>query len=255
MMKEVYEMQVKPRALDMTITEEIKFTAIVDFLQQISYEHAVNLEVSFQQTFKQNLTWYLLRYYIEMYEYPKIDDVLTVRSWVAHSDSEKYSLRDYEILNESGKVICSATTSWLLYNFIRRRPVNYLNHIEDRPIHNKRSVVYDFPKLPLPEKIDATAEMTVRRSDLDLNRHVNNRVYLDWAIESMPKKYIEKYQISKLEISFKGQAFHKERVLVETQLQKADKKEAGIIALSKIKKMKNDELLTKSKILWTKRKG
>lgn len=251
-MIEVYEMQVKPRALEMTMDEEIKFTAIVDYLQQISYEHAYNLEVSFQQTFKQNLTWYLLRYYIEMHEYPKMDDILTVRSWVAHSDSERYSLRDYEILNESGKVLCSATTSWLLYNFIRRKPVNYLDHIKDRPIHDRRSVEYDFPKLPLPEKVDATAELTVRRADLDLNRHVNNRVYLEWAIESLPKKHLDKYNISKLEISFKGQAFHKDNVLVETEIQKADKKEGGIISLSKISKVKKDELLTKAKIHWKK---
>jgi len=252
MMIEVYEMQVKPRALEMTMDEEIKFTAIVDYLQQISYEHAYNLEVSFQQTFKQNLTWYLLRYYIEMHEYPKIDDVLTVRSWVAHSDSERYSLRDYEILNESGKVLCSATTSWLLYNFIRRKPVNYLDHIEDRPIHDRRSVDYDFPKLPLPEKVDATAELIVRRADLDLNRHVNNRVYLEWAIESMPKKYLEKYNVSKLEISFKGQAFHKDKVLVETEIKKADNKEDDFVSLSRISKIKKDELLTKAKIHWKK---
>jgi medium-chain acyl-[acyl-carrier-protein] hydrolase len=252
MMIEVYEMQVKPRALEMNIDEEIKFTAIVDYLQQISYEHANNLEVSFQQTFKKNLTWYLLRYYIEMHEYPKINDVLTVRSWVAPSDSERYSLRDYEILNESGKVLCKATTSWLLYNFIRRKPVNYLDHIADRPIHNRRSVEYDFPKLPLPDKIDETAELIVRRADLDLNRHVNNRVYLEWAIESMPKKFIEKYNISKLEISFKGQAFHKDHVLVETSIKKADNKIDDFISLSKISKMKKDELLTKAKIHWKK---
>jgi len=35
MMIEVYEMQVKPRALEMTMDEEIKFTAIVDYLQQL----------------------------------------------------------------------------------------------------------------------------------------------------------------------------------------------------------------------------
>ena len=252
MMKEVYEIQVKPRALEITMYEEVKFTAIVDYLQQISYEHAFNLEVSFQQTFKQNLTWYLLRYYIEMHEYPNMNEVLTVRSWVAPSESERYSLRDYEILNESGKVICSATTSWLLYNFIKRRPVNYLDHLDDRPIHDRRSVSYDFPTLPLPEKIDATAKLTVRRADLDLNRHVNNRVYLEWAIESMPKKFIDKYNISKLEISFKGQAFHKDQVLVETEIQNADKKDDGIIALSKISKIKKDELLTKAKIHWKK---
>lgn len=249
-MKEIYEMQVKPRALDITEKEEVKFTAIVDYLQQIAYEHAYNLELSFQQTFKQNLTWYLLRYYIQMHKYPRLNDLLTVRSWVAHSESELYSLRDFQILDQSGKIICSATTSWLLFHFIKKRPVSYIDHFADRPFRHERSVEYDFPKLGLPEKIDAKAELTVRRSDLDLNRHVNNRVYLEWAIESMPNKYIEKYQINKLEISYKGQAFHKDKVLVETEIKKQTKKEDGIVALSKISKMKKGELLTKVKSYW-----
>jgi len=249
-MKEIYEMQVKPRALEITEKEEVRFTAIVDYLQLIAYEHAFNLELSFQQTFKQNLTWYLLRNYIEMHKYPKLNDLLTVRSWVAHSESDIYSLRDFQILDESGKIICSATTSWILFHFIKKRPVSYLDYFSDRPLRHERSVVYDFPKLELPEKIDEKVELTVRRADLDLNRHVNNRVYLEWAIESMPKKYIEKYQINKLEISFKGQAFHKDKILVETELKKLDKKEDGIVAISKISKMKKGELLTKVKTYW-----
>ncbi len=253
-MIEIYEMQVKPRALEITETEEVKFTAIVDYLQQIAYEHAFNLELSFQQTFKQNLTWYLLRYYIEMHSYPKLNDLLTVRSWVAKSESKKYSLRDFQMLDESGKILCSATTSWILFNFIKRRPVSYLNRFSGVPIRDERSVNYDFPKLALPEKVDSKAELVVRRSDLDLNRHVNNRVYLDWALESMPKKYIEKYQIDKIEISFKGQAFHKDTILVETELKKLDKKEDGIVALSKISKKKSRQLLTKVKSYLKKRK-
>ena len=249
-MKEIYEIQVEPRALDITENEEVRFTAIVDYLQQIAYEHAYNLELSFQQTFKQKLTWYLLRYYIEMHKYPKLNDLLTVRSWVAHSESDMYSLRDFEILDDSGEVICSATTSWILYHFIKKRPVSYIDHFSDRPFRYERSVSYDFPKLELPAKIDEKVELTVRRSDLDLNRHVNNRVYLEWALESMPKKYYEKYQINKLEISFKGQAFHKDKVLVETEIKKMSKKEEGIIAISKISKIKKGELLTKVKSYW-----
>ena len=246
-MKEIYEMQVKPRALEITEKEEVKFTAIVDYLQQIAYEHAYNLELSFQQTFKENLTWFLLRYYIEIYCYPKLNDLLTVRSWVTHSESEKYSRRDFRILDESGKVLCNATTSWILFNFIKKRPVSFLKRFSYVPIRDEKSVAYDFPKLELPEKIDEKVELTVRRSDLDLNRHVNNRVYIEWAIESMPKKYIEKYQINKLEISFKGQAFHQDKILVETEIKKLDKKEDGIVAISKMKK---GELLTKVKSYW-----
>ncbi|MCF2144342.1 MAG: hypothetical protein K9W42_11635 [Candidatus Heimdallarchaeota archaeon] len=249
-MIDVYELQIKPRALDMTYTGHVKFTAIVNYLQEVAFEHASNLGVSFQHIFKRNLTWYLLRYYIEMYEYPTIDELLTIRSWVARSESKKFSLRDFEIINESGKILCSATTSWVLYNYVKRKPVNYLEYVSDRPILDKRAVSYDFPKLPLPEKTDASATLTVRRSDLDLNNHVNNAVYVEWLLESVPAKILKKYVINKLEISFKGQAFHQDSVLVETELQKASKTEGSLVTLSKITKIKNNELLTKARLYW-----
>lgn len=253
-MIEVYEMQVKPRALEITENEEVKFTAIVDYLQQIAYEHAYNLEISFQQTFKQNLTWFLLRYYIEMHTYPKLSDLLTVRSWVAHSESDMYSLRDFQILDQTGNVICRATTSWILYNFVRRKPVSYMDHLANSgiPVREERAVEYSFPKLELPEKIDSKVEINVRRSDLDLNKHVNNRVYLEWALETLPKKYYENYRINKLEMSFKGQALYQDKILVESEFKKTKKIKDEFIVLSKISKAKKNELLTKVKSYWEK---
>ncbi|NHK32056.1 MAG: hypothetical protein FK730_11935 [Asgard group archaeon] len=252
-MKEIYEIQLKPRALEIKENEEVKFTSIVDYLQQIAYEHAFNLGLSFQQTFEQNLTWYLLRYYIVMNRYPKLNELLTVRSWVARSDT-KYTLRDFHILDQSGEILCAASTSWLLFNFRKRRQEDHMKYFSDIPVRDERAVNYSFPKLVLPEKVDTKAEIKVRLSDLDLNNHVNNRVYIDWALESMPEKQLKNYQISKIEISFKGQAFHRDNVLVETELKKGNNKEAEIIALSKISNMKSGNLLTKMISYWNKRK-
>jgi medium-chain acyl-[acyl-carrier-protein] hydrolase len=248
---EVYEIQLKPRALEITATEEAKFTSVVDYLQQIAYEHAFNLGLSFQQTFKQNLTWYLLRYYIVMNRYPKLDELITVRSWVARSDT-KYTLREFQILDQSDEILCAATTSWLLFNFVKRRQVDHVKYFSYVPIRDNRAVDYGFPKLVLPEKVDSKAEIRVRLSDLDLNNHVNNRVYIDWALESMPSKYLKNYQISKIEISFKGQAFHKDKILVETELKKGDEK-GEVLALSKISNMKSGNLLTKMISYWMKK--
>ncbi|NHJ38742.1 MAG: hypothetical protein FK731_01825 [Asgard group archaeon] len=250
-MKEIYEIQIKPRALEITNSEEVKFTSIVDYLQQIAYEHAFNLGLSFQQTFKQNLTWYLLRYYIVMKNYPKLNDLLTVRSWVARSDT-KYTLREFQILNQSGELLCLATTSWLLFNFRKRQQVDHKKHFSYVPVRDERAIVYNYPKLALPKKVDSKAEFKVRLSDLDLNNHVNNRIYIDWALESMPIKYLKNYQINEIEISFKGQAFHKDNILVETELQKGNKN-AELIALTKISNQKSKNLLTKMISYWNKK--
>jgi acyl-ACP thioesterase len=250
-MKEIYEIKVKPRALDVNANEEVKFTAIVDYLQQIAYEHAFNLGLSFQQTFKDNLTWFLLRYHIIIQKYPSLNDELTVRSWVCRSET-KYTLREFLVIDQNGDTICQATTSWLLFNFRKRKQEDHVKHFSHIPVRDVRAVDYDFPKLNLPKKIDTKTDVKVRLSDLDLNNHVNNRVYLEMALESIPIRKLEKYRIEKIEISFKGQAFHKDTVLVETEI-KENKKEDNFISNSKLSKKKSGELLTKIKAYWKKR--
>lgn len=253
-MKDIYEIEVKPNILEIDEIGEIQFSPIIDYLQLVAYEHASNLGISFHQTYKEHLTWFLLRYYIEMKRYPLLEEKLVVRSWVAPSDNDRFTLREFQILDKNAEVICSASSSWILYHFIKRKQVDHLKRYSHLPIVDLRAVDYNFPKLALPEKTDSKVQFIVRLSDLDLNEHVNNRVYVEWAIESMPKKYLKKYKISKIEISFKGQAFHQNTVTVETEIKKAKEDGIEFIALHKISDAKKGNLLTKLISYWRKKK-
>jgi len=251
-MMEIYERKFQPRVLDIMETEQVKPTSIINYLQESAYEHAYHLGISFQHTFKQHLTWFLLRYYIEIKRYPVLDEHLILRTWISNS-GPKYSLRDFQIVDEAGESLVNASTSWILYNFIRRKQVDHNANFSNIPILEQRSVDYDYPKIPLPEKVDLKAQFKVRYSDLDLNNHVNNRVYLEWALESIPRKQLKEYQVNKLEISFKRQAFYNEDILVETELRKVKNDEHDIIAYHKISNMKSGVLLTKLVSYWKKR--
>jgi medium-chain acyl-[acyl-carrier-protein] hydrolase len=250
-MQEVYKLQIKPRAIEVTETEDVTFLALADYLMQAAYEHAFDLGVSFQQTFEQNLTWFLSRNYIEVHRYPKLNEKLTVRTWIANSKT-KHTLRDFQMLTESGEVVCSASTSWLLFNFRKRRIVDHMTFFADKPVREERAVDYNYPKIPLPEKINETAEVQVRRTDLDLNRHVNNRVYLWWILETIPEKQLKNYQINKVEIGFKDQAFYKDRILIESEIKK-DKSKDEIMVLTQITNKKSGKLLTKMVTYWIKK--
>jgi len=253
-MKEIFEIEVKPNVLEIDEAGEIQFPPVINYLQLIAYEHAANLGISFQQTYKEHLTWFLLRYYIEMKRYPLFEEQLTIKSWIAPSDNDRFSLREFEILDKNNEVICSASSSWILYHFIKRKQVDHIKRYSHLPVRDLRAVDYNYPKLSLPEKIDAQVQFTVRLSDLDLNNHVNNRVYVEWAIESMPSKYLKKYKIYKIEISFKGQAFHQNTVTVETEIRKAKEDGIAFIAYHKISEAKKGNLLTKLITYWREKK-
>jgi len=245
----MYEIMFLPKISEISLNEKVKFTSLIDYLQHAAYTHANLLGVGHQQIFPKNLTWLLLRYAVEIISYPTLEDEIKVITWVAESRSSRYTLREFEVYNSRNNLICNATTSWLLFNYKKRQIVNFKDFWPDFKAEGKRAFDYDFPKLPLPEKIDIKKTMRVRLHDLDINQHVNHRVNIEWIIEGIPPKILKKYELEKLEISYKDQAFYEEEVMVETEISKKQENEQ-IKAIHQITKGKKEKLVSKAVTYW-----
>ncbi len=245
----MYEMTFVPRISEIDTNEKVKITAILDYLQHIAYLHADQLGVGHHQIFHKNLTWLLLRYTVEITRYPKLDDVLKVSSWVAESGSPKYTVRDFEVVDENNNTICKATTSWLLFNYRKRQTINYMDYWPDFKAEEKRALNYDFPGLQLPENIDTRKLLKVRMQDLDINQHVNHISQIHWLVEGMPEKIVKKYELEKLEISYKERGFYEDDIQVETEILK-EKDNDTIKAFHQITKNKKRKLVSKAITHW-----
>ena len=66
----------------------------------------------------------------------------------------------------------------------------------------------------------------------------------------VPQKILSKYELNKLEISYKDQAFYEEEIIIETEIKDSGKDE--IKALHQIIKGKKRKLVSKSVTVWTK---
>ena len=76
-----------------------------------------------------------------------------------------------------------------------------------------------FPSLPAPRNIHSEKSFNVRMHDLDINKHVNNRVIVEWALEVMPAELIGSHELKELEITFKEQAFYGDKIISQCELQ------------------------------------
>lgn len=244
----MYEMIFTPRISEIDTNDKLKITAFLDYLQHIAYKHADQLGVGHRQIFHKGLTWLLLRYTVEISRYPTLDEKIKVTSWVAESNNPKYTLREFEVFDEKNEIICHATTSWLLFDYRKRKPVDFKDYWPNFSAETRRALNYDFPGIELPEKIDAKTELKVRKQDLDINQHVNHVAHIHWIMENLPAKVVEKYKFEKLEISYKEQGFHGDDILVETELQKS--KDNTIKAIHLITKGKKKKTISKAITHW-----
>ena len=184
----------------------------------------------------------------EITRYPQFDESLRVITWVAESESPKYTIRDFEIMDEENNIICKATTSWLLFNYRKRQPINFMDIWPDFKAVERRALDYDFPGLQLPENIETQKSLKVRLQDLDIQQHVNHISHINWIIEGMPEKIVKKYELEKLEISYKEQGFYEDDILIETEILK--EKDNTIQAIHQIVKNKKRQLVSKAVTQW-----
>ncbi len=245
----MYEMTFVPRISEIDTKGKVKITALMDYLQHVAYKHADQLGIGHRQIFHKNLTWLLLRYTVEITSYPRLDETLKISSWVAESGSPKYTVRDFEIVDEKNNIVCKATTSWLLFNYRKRQPVDYIDYWSNYSVEEKRALNYGFPGLQLPKKIDTRQSLRVRKQDLDINQHVNHIAHIHWIIEGMPEKTVKRYELEKLEISYKEQVFHEDNITVESEIQK-EKDNETITAFHQLIKGKKEKLVSKAITHW-----
>ncbi|KAL9372393.1 hypothetical protein Peur_034637 [Populus x canadensis] len=163
----------------------------------------------FTLKFSNNLIWVVTRKQVQVDEYPIWGEVMEVDTWVGASGKNGMR-RDWLIRSDvTGEVLVRATSTWVMMNQQTRRlskmPEVVRAEISPWFIENKAF------EEEIPEKIyklDTNANFTnsnlkPKRSDLDMNHHVNNVKYVNWMLETIPHKFLENYQLTRMTLEYR----------------------------------------------------
>jgi medium-chain acyl-[acyl-carrier-protein] hydrolase len=188
---------------------------LLNFVQDAGGMHSAQLGVSVRDLRKRGLTWVLSRVHLVVDRYLHADDVILVRTWPSTREG-LFSCREFEMRDRNGDLFSRATSSWAVLNLASRRPVRLQECLPDYPLTAHRALDDDFASLPqFPDAPDDTFRelpFLVRRSDQDINHHVNNTVYTDWALEAVPDD-VAAGHLQSLEVAFRAEALYGDRIL------------------------------------------
>jgi len=214
----------KIRAYEAGINGRVSIQAISNYLLESASNHAAHMDVSVNKLFKMNLTWVLSRFNVRMFEYPRWPEIVRIETWPVHKDSY-YAIRDFRLLNASGKEIGIASTSWMMIDFKARKPVALPEFIDT--LENKeagRTLSDPFERLPKVNQVDEEREFHVRQSDLDVNRHVYSVHYISWGLETVLPEIWKKYQLTDMEINYRAESVYGDFVISTNQMDQQDQK-------------------------------
>lgn len=190
--------------------------SISNYLQETAGEHARQLNFDIGDLGKKNQTWVLQRLIINIKQYPKWRDTITVKTWPSDTDGLR-AYRDFELLDDSGNLIGVALSFWLIIDLDTRSPIRVPQSLREHPAILKEHV--------MPVKRDRISfELTkgsisesyiIQPSDIDVNQHVNNAVYVR-LIENTVKRNLlsDDGSLNLLDISFLNEAYEGEEVTV-----------------------------------------
>jgi acyl-ACP thioesterase len=187
---------------------------LLNCVQDAGGMHAALLGVSVRDLRQRGLTWVLSRVHLVADRYLHADDVIRVTTWPSTREG-LFSCREFEMRDSRGQLFGRATSSWAVLDLASRRPVRLDQCLPEYPLSERRALDDDFASLP--QFPDAPADcrelpFPVRRSDQDSNRHVNNTVYADWALETVPDD-VAAGHLSSLEVSFRAEAIYGDCIL------------------------------------------
>ncbi len=213
----------------------IKPAVLLNYMQDLAAKSIdkIGHELSCEGLAEKGLGWFLIRYRIEFDDYPINASEISVKT-ECRGAHKMTTYRDFECCNKtSGERILRAVTSWFLVDLNNKSVINIQKEYPDFLQFEKRENDLELRKLKPIEASDSEKLFHVRYDDLDLNGHVNNTVYITWAMEALDYEFRSKHKLKTLDIYFKHEVKYGEDILSLVKIYKEEKTTEHLIKNAK----------------------
>ncbi|MEG1545361.1 MAG: thioesterase, partial [Tannerellaceae bacterium] len=153
---------------------------------------------------ERHTAWVLSRMAIEMTDYPRMSEPLTLYTWIEEV-GRLFTNRCFEWVDNAGKTLGYARTIWAAIDMETRRPtsldVEKLGaYIADRPCPIEKP-----GKIAPAEGLSEGVPYQVKYSDLDVNGHLNSIKYIEHLLDLFDLTLFAEKEISRFEIAYQAE--------------------------------------------------
>ena len=139
---------------------------------------------------------------------------MVLRTWVRKSDAAT-SPRDYELEDADGNLLVAGGSIWAIINTAESRPQR-MNMFDGQFLPQERSALDHRPPkigpIVLPDELPEAK--AVVHSDIDMNSHVNNAHYIQWAFDTVGEEFRQTHRLTDVTVNFISQAKLGDRYIV-----------------------------------------
>ncbi|MCG8698633.1 MAG: thioesterase [Bacteroidales bacterium] len=199
---------------EIDITRKLRVSSLVNMIIQIAKQHADLLGWGFSDLIRNNQSWVLSRFIIDIEKYPAWDDNVIIETWPKGLNRLFYQ-RDIIVKDKSEKEIAKATTEWLVIDIKTRRP-KLINTTDPILLLNggKHAIEECIPTLKSLENWNYSHEDVIKYSDVDLNGHLTATRYIDLIFDTYKKNEIKNRKPRRIIVNYLKEVLWNQGVVI-----------------------------------------
>lgn len=180
-----YEMNYRVDSRDVDMFRQCRPSAVLGILQEAATQAALALHVSGPEVLeKYNALWMVTRNWVELERPIGWNDQLAIRTWHRGAAGAS-SPRDFDIYRD-GELIGQGVTLWVLVDATEHRLMRIKNLAEFQGTDGGELMKsIKLHRTTMPESFDSRSLREMRYSDTDINGHINNIHYADFASDAL----------------------------------------------------------------------
>ena len=191
----------------------LSLTGLFNIFQDAAHTQAGLLGWGYRQLAGMNRLWALLRVRVIIERMPEWDTQVVMETW-PKGMKNLFASRDFMLMDPEGNLLVRGTSLWAVLDADTRRPVKP-DLGENVPDGDWRNAIEAVPsKIAWPGELTRVRSIRVGYNHLDMNRHVNNTRYLEWAQNEFDAEVMDQRRPGEAEINFLNEVVHDEELEV-----------------------------------------
>jgi medium-chain acyl-[acyl-carrier-protein] hydrolase len=200
-----------------------KLSAFFVGMMEVASHHAAHLGYDYQSMMANDMTWVLSRAKIQFFNFPEMEEKVTLKTWPKGLQQKVFFMRDFEITGVDGCRLAAASLAYVLISISKRRILMNAPLYGIIPDNNGLSAIAEpLEKIPPVEPLADVYTTQAAYSGVDLMGHVNNARYIDWISDCFS---LEEYRSQKpgwLQVNYINEVLPGESVTLAKAASPAD---------------------------------
>lgn len=204
----MYEYGSRVRLTEVDQNRRMTLMGILNAFQDCSTFHSEDLGVGMEYLEREKRMWVLRSWELRIFRRPALAEHIRIGTW-PYAFEKITGQRNFRLIDGAGALAACADTTWVYMDTKRMRPARIGEEITQiYGLEPKLSMGSNLGQVCLPEASVQKEPFAVRIWHLDVNHHVNNGQYIQFAESYLP----EDFEVRTMRAEYKKSAVLNDRI-------------------------------------------